>query len=128
MKFKHKKDERLFYSVHFALQLIIIDMNYFANTRFGKSLIITDTISTIEDDKRLGRVSASHVEKRAVDVSVRNLDEHEILQIHNYINSKPEYKKYHYLRSSGSKILAYRHNNSNGDHFHVALHSKFAIR
>jgi hypothetical protein len=128
MNFKHEKDKMLFHDVHFVLQLIILDMNWYAVTNFGKSLTITATISTPDEDKKLGRVSKAHQHKIAVDLRARDLTPTEQSELNDYINYKPNYRKYHYLSMSGAKRLAYIHNSGRGIHYHVALHSSFAIK
>ena len=68
MKFKHKEDMTLFFSLHTALQLIICDLNNYAREKHGITLTITDTVSTLYEDEMLGRKSNSHRTKRAADI------------------------------------------------------------
>jgi hypothetical protein len=128
MNFKHEKDKMLFHDVHFVLQLIILDMNWYAVTNFGKTLTVTATISTPAQDKKLKRVSKSHQNAIAVDLRARDLTESEQTELTDYINYKPDYRKYHYLSMSGVKRLAFIHDSGAGLHFHTALHSSFAIK
>lgn len=125
MKFKDEKDMELFYKLHPVLQLIFMDMNFYSFVNFGKQLVITDTISTLEEDKKLGRKSLSHREFRALDISTNNLTDIEASEIRDYINYKPDYKEYHYLSNAGMYRLAFIHDSGNGEHFHVAIHSKY---
>jgi len=128
MKFKHDRDKDMFHELHAVLQLIILDMNWYAVTNFGKSLTVTSTISTPEEDKNLGRVSKSHQHGIAVDLRARDFTEYEQRELTDYINYKSEYRKYHYLSMSGVKRLTFIHNNGNGIHWHTAIHSSFAIK
>lgn len=128
MKFKHEKDRYMFHELHAVLQLIVLDMNWYAITNFGKSLTITSTVSTPEEDEKLNRVSKSHLHKIAVDLRARDFTKAERAELSDYINYKPEYRKYHYLSMSGTKRLTFVHDNSNGIHWHTALHSSLAIK
>lgn len=128
MKFKHKKDMSLFFTLHPYLILIFADLNAYAYDKYGIQLTVTATASTLEEDKKLGRVSSSHRNKIALDIRTSDLPDVFIIQdLVNYINSKEEYRDYRYLSNSGVYRLAYFHNNSNGDHIHLALHSRYAL-
>lgn len=128
MKFKNKKDQELFFALHPILILIVADMNLYASQNFDTSLTITDTISTKEQDERLGRRSTSHQRGVACDIRTRDLTPNQIDELKDYINSKEEYEDYKYLSFSGEKRLAYFHDNGNGAHFHVQIHSRYSIR
>lgn len=117
----------LFFKLHPALMLIICDINNYAWEKHNVELTLTDTISTHAEDLVLGRVSASHRKRIAADIRTNDLSIFVVQDIINYINSKPEYEKYHYLSYSGSKRLAYLHDNSNGEHIHLALNAKFGL-
>lgn len=128
MKFKHKRDKELFYLLHPVVAMIAFDMEWYAVSNFGKELTITETVTTLAEDKALNRKSSSHQRGVAFDLRTRDLTENEIVSLLTYINSKWAYKDYHYLSFSGKKRLAIYHNNGNGSHFHVQIHSKFSIK
>jgi hypothetical protein len=128
MNFKHDKDRLMFHELHAVLQLIILDMNWYTVTNFGKSLTVTSTVSTPEEDRKLKRVSKAHQNKIAVDLRARDLSKREQAELNDYINYKPEYREYHYLSMSGVKRLAFIHNSGYGIHWHVSLHSSLAIK
>jgi len=127
MQFKNEEDKMLFSALHPALLMIFADLYWYALDKYNIELTVTDTISTIEEDKKLNRVSSSHRNSIAIDFSVKNIDAFQLSDLVTYINSKPEYRNYHYLSHSGVKRLAYIHDNSNGYHCHLALHSRFAL-
>ena len=106
--------------------MIFTDLYSYALEKHGVKLTVTDTISNKVRDKLLGRKSASHREKRAIDIRTRDLDAYVLQDLIEYINNKPEYKKYHYLSKSGAKRLAYYHNHK-GEHIHLAIHAMYAI-
>ena len=126
--FKHEKDKDLFYALHTAIILIYVDMANYAEKNFGKEIYITQTISTPEQDKEMGRISDAHQLKIAIDIGTKNLDVYEIQELLEYINNKKDYEEYRYLSYSGVKRLAYFHDNGHGEHIHTQIHKKFALR
>ena len=128
IKFKHEKDKMLFSSLHPILIMIYADLNWYAKFRCNIDLVVTATVSTLEEDKKLGRKSSSHREFRALDARTNGIDPFIVAELVEYINNKKEYLRYHYLSSGGRKRLAYWHNNGNGDHLHLAIHSQFGLR
>lgn len=79
VRFKTGEVAKEFAQVRPALQLIVDDFARFCNAG-GHELIITDCISSPDDDARLGRVSTSHQEGRAVDCSVKTWPEEFIIR------------------------------------------------
>ena len=127
IKFKHTKDVRLFSALHPILIMIFADAYWTFKNKFNKDLIVTDTISTLEEDNKLKRKSPAHRQRRAIDVSIRNLDETEIDWLVWYLNNKDEFLDYRYMSTSGEFRLAYRHGKGDNDHIHIAIHSRFAL-
>ena len=128
MQFKNEKDKMLFTLLHPALIMIYADLNWYAKSMHFTELVITETVTTLGEDMRLSRTSSSHRESRALDIRTKDLDSFMVADLVNYINSKEEYKKFHYLSNGGKTRLAYWHNNGNGDHLHLAIHSKFGLK
>jgi len=124
MKFKVEKEKLLFLHIHPMIIAIAMDSYFYMKTKYDVELVVTQTRTTIEQDKALGRVSSSHRDGRALDWSVRNLTTEQIDDLVTYINEKPEWDKYKYLSYSGERRLAYLHV-GNALHIHLALHSKF---
>lgn len=127
MKFKHEKDMLLFTSLHPILIMIYADLNWYAKSRHFVELTITDTISTLAEDKKLNRTSSSHRECRALDIRTKDLDPFVVSDIIEYINNKEEYKRFHYVSSSGRKRLAFLHT-TDAAHIHLSIHSNYAIK
>tara|TARA_R110002167_G_scaffold216993_2_gene421778 strand:- start:349 stop:744 length:396 start_codon:yes stop_codon:yes gene_type:complete len=129
VNFKQEKDMLLFTSLHPILIMIYADLNWYAKSRHFVDLTITDTISTLAEDKKLNRTSSSHRECRALDIRTEqaDLDPFIISDLVNYINSKAEYKRFHYLSGGGQKRLAYFHV-GNAPHIHLSIHSQFGIK
>lgn len=128
IKFKDEKDMTLFFSLHSSLILIYADLNNYAYETHGINLVITDTISTPDEDKKIGRTSPSHREKRALDIRANDLPQEVVKELCNYINNKWAYRKYHYLSNSGVTRLAYPHGKGDNYHIHLAIHSRFALK
>ena len=97
MQFKHKKDMELFFKLHPILMVIMVDMYSYCYEKHGIGLTITQTISTLELDKKLNRVSPAHRLGLAADLRTKDIDKKILQDLINYINNKEEYKKYHYL-------------------------------
>lgn len=124
--FKNKEDMKLFSMLHPALIMIFTDMYNYAYEKHRVRLVVTQTITTKKQDDKLGRVSASHREHRAIDIRTRDIDVYLLHDIIDYINQKPEYEKYKYVSRSGHKRLAYYHIGT-AEHIHLAIHSKFKL-
>lgn len=127
IEFKHERDEKMFLMLNPILIMIYADLYAYTLETHGVNLVVTDTISDVERDKKLGRTSAAHRNGIAIDVRTRNLDAFVVNDMIDYINNKSVYGKYKYLSRSGERRLAYWHNSGSGEHLHIALHSKFAI-
>lgn len=127
IKFKNNNDKTLFCCLHPVLIMIFSDLYWYAKVNHNVELVVTQTISTPEIDKRLNRVSKSHLEKRAIDIRTKDLDKKVIDDLLYYINNKCAYKDYGYMSKSGVKRLAYYHIGTE-EHLHLAIHKKFALK
>ena len=127
MKFKNKRDTRLFSTLAAPLVMIYADLYWYAKSKHNIELVITQTVSTSRIDRMLKRVSKSHLERRAIDIRTRDIDAFIVQDLCEYINTKKEYEQFHYLSNSGSNRLAYYHIGSE-EHIHLAIHSKYAIK
>ena len=106
--------------------MIFADMSYYAKTRYDIDLTVTATTSTIEEDKRLGRISSAHRECRAIDI--RSPENDWVTQgIISYIEGKKEYQRFKYLSHTGEHKLIHWHDSGHGDHLHLAIHSQFSL-
>ena len=124
IEFKNDKDRMLFTLLHPILIMITCDLYLYAKDKHKVHLVITDTISTPDEDASLGRVSTSHQKGLALDIRTKDLSPFVVSDIVNYINSKWIYKSYHYLSNGGKKRLAYFHI-GNEQHIHLAIHQKY---
>ena len=124
IKFKHDRDMKLFFLMHPLLQMIATDSAYWAYQR-GLDYVVTATVTTIEEDKKLGRKSSSHSDKRAYDARSRNWSFRDKVEYKEWITSK--YGAYGALSHSGRVRLVVHHDSGHGEHFHIQLHSKFKL-
>jgi hypothetical protein len=110
--------------LHPLTMMIMADMIHWAHIR-GIPVSVTETLTLQEEDDKLKRVSPSHREGRAFDISTRNWTEDQIkLFIEDFS------KKYASLAAtgaSGNPALIVRHDTGRGDHFHVQINRKWAL-
>jgi len=127
-RFKNKGDAVLFSSLAAPLIMIFGDLAWYAKSRHGIDLVVTETITTDEEDRALNRESSAHneSERRAMDIRANNIDAFVVSDIVQYINNKEAYKEFHYLSNSGIKRLAYLHGEGENFHIHLALHKKYS--
>jgi len=123
MQFKHRKDMELFFKLHPILMAIMVDMYSYCYDN-NMPFVVTDTISTTQEDKELGRISSSHRTHRAADVRVRGWDNLELKDFQNYFNEK--YKDVAAVSKSGDKNLFLVHNSGHGIR-HIQIHSKYSL-
>lgn len=125
INFKHKKDETRFLHMHSLLLSIMFDMDFWCELR-GLPFVITSTVSTDSEDKKLKRISSSHRTGRAFDISLRGWTHKDINLFRAEFNRK--YEQYGAISKYTSKpTLIVWHNNGNGDHMHTQIHSKYSL-
>lgn len=81
--------------------------------------IVTDTVSTEEEDRALNRVSESHKSGRAFDISLKNWSHDE--QTDYFIEFTDKFGHLGALTTSGDRRLIVIHNNGNGYHLHFQI-------
>ena len=125
IKFKEAEDMHLFFKLHPLLIMVCGDM---ASWCLEQQLpfTITETVSTLERDKELGRVSSSHRQKRAFDLRVRDWDAFKMNEFAHHFNEK--HKEIAAISGSSLKPrLVVIHDSAHGLHAHIQLHSKYRI-
>jgi len=116
------KDRSLF--IHPLAMMIMAEMIHWAHVR-GIPVSITETLTTEEEDSKLKRVSTSHREGRAFDISTRGWTEDQIKLFMEDFSKK--YASLAAIGSSGNPALIVRHDTGRGDHFHVQINRKWAL-
>lgn len=122
LEFKTAKERGEFSQIQPRLQFILEDMARWVHAN-GFRFVVTDILSDAYDDIRLGRVSTSHREGRAIDVSVKGWT--------------PEFKKKFeqffeaaykddgaWSKRTGKINLIELHDNGNGAHAHIQIRRK----
>jgi hypothetical protein len=124
-KFKYVDDRKLFSFLHPIVVMIAADAVNYAKENFRHELVITQTVSTLQIDTQLGRISDAHRTGRAVDFSIQGLYSDQIRKLVNYLDEK--YSEYHYISNSGVSRVAYFHYGT-APHIHLAIHKKYSLK
>ncbi len=119
----NKVKERSVYLNPFASYLILKMHLYCLNAELP--FMVTDTVSTIEEDKRIGRKHSTHREGRAFDLSVKGWDADQILDFCNHFNE--EYKEEAAISSKTLKPTLCVYHVGTAPHIHVQLARKYGI-
>jgi hypothetical protein len=103
-----------------VLRDIALEMDDFLEQEAGKDLYITETISTLEQDLHLKRVSASHRERRAIDV--RNYDWSTQLR-EAFVKKFSQYDETHGAISpnDGVRRFLVDKTHGTGSHYHIQI-------
>lgn len=121
MIFKHRKDYHRFYCLHPLLIAIVADMYMWCHER-NIPFIVTSTVSTVAEDKRLSRISDTHRTGRALDLRSWVFTQKQRLEFISYFNNK--YKKSAAISRSGkANLVVYK---TNPEHFHIQIHKRFS--
>lgn len=110
--------------LHPLTMMIMAEMIHWAHIR-AIPVSVTETLTTEEEDSKLKRVSKSHQEGRAFDLSTRGWTEDQIKLFTEEFSKK--YASLAATGSSGSPALIVRHDTGRGDHFHVQINRKWAL-
>lgn len=122
LEFKSSKEREEFSQISPRLQYILEDMSRWVAAH-GYRFVITDLLSDAYDDLRLGRVSASHSEGRAADVSIKgwppDFQKKFELFFESAFNNDGAYSK----RTREINLIEI-HDNGNGAHAHIQVRPK----
>jgi len=121
-KTKTISDRALF--LHPLALMILCDAVHWARVR-NLPANIAETVTTPSEDKALNRVSDSHAQGRAFDLSTRGWDEESIAKFIEEFNRR--YGSLAAIGSSGNPALIVRHDTGRGDHFHIQINRKYAV-
>lgn len=88
--------------------------------------VITETVTTSEIDKALGRVSVSHQQGRAIDLRTWNMSEWQLKNL--AIGLEEKYGQIGAWTKLGPRQLIVHHDSGHGDHFHIQLDRGFAVK
>jgi len=88
-------------------------------------VVISDAVTSLEEDQKLKRVSSTHREGRAFDLSTRGWSKDQIDECVRVFGFK--YRPIAAVGEDGSPRLVYFHNAGTGDHLHFQVARKFAM-
>jgi hypothetical protein len=126
LRFKSENDRMLFTFLNPILIHIYTDLFQWTKNQYNIDLVITETITTKDQDDNLGRVSDSHQKGIALDIRAKDIDKRIVKDIVTYINTRWQFKQYHYMARSGAMRLAYDHGEGDNYHIHLQIHQKYA--
>lgn len=92
----------------------------------GLPFVVTDTVSTPEEDQALKRTSDTHRTARAFDVSLKGWVD--VALGHFCAHFEKEWGAMGAVNSAGQSRLIVRHNEGYGDHLHVQLSRTFVVK
>jgi hypothetical protein len=107
-----------------AAMLVLADVLLWCSEK-GLNPIVSGAASTLFEDQVLKRVSATHREGRAFDISARGLTKENIDEIIRVFSAK--YRYLAALGKDGQPKLCYFHNAGQGDHIHFQVSKRFKI-
>lgn len=126
IKLKYAKKLEQLTMVHPLLLMVLADMSWWCHKR-NIDFVLTDLLSSLKRDKKLGRRSDSHRTARAADLRSRTFTDSQKEEFVDYFNDK-----YAYIASVSSSDLTPRmvvlHGDGANEHFHIAIHSKFSLK
>jgi hypothetical protein len=123
IKFKSIEIQEAANKLNTKLFAILIEMGWFCASR-KLDFVLTETVTTKEHDEKLGRISTSHQEGRAVDVRTRDWSEQFIKTfVHDFE------KKYNHLgatsKRDGKRRFIVNKSQTNSPHLHIQMGREF---
>lgn len=118
MIFKHRKTISRTLKLHPITAALLLYSSLWAKQR-ELPFIVTDTVSTEQEDEKLNRVSSSHKSGRAFDISLRGWTTDD--QTDFFLDFNNLYGHLGALTKSGERRLIVIHNNGNGYHLHLQI-------
>ena len=104
--------------------LVLCDVVLWARAK-QLPVVISDAVSSQAEDVALSRVSSTHREGRAFDLSTRGWTKDSIDECVRVFNFK--YRQIAALGQNGDPRLVYFHNAGTGDHLHFQVSKRFAM-
>jgi hypothetical protein len=125
MKFKDDIIAARFTDMNKLAQTIATEMDKWSQDNYNVELTITATVSTIEEDKALGRISDTHRTRRAWDIRTVDLPDSLVAEMIVAINKK--YGKYGAVTSALPRLIVNK-SHGTGPHLHCQLNRKYALK
>jgi len=119
INFKDDYVKEGFNKLHPLVIDIVKAINNWSENYDKKSITLTESLSTPEQDKKLKRESPAHNQGRAVDIRTIDMSREKLVLLMQTFSDK--FKHLGYLTQRGERRLMYYHNNGNGPHIHLAI-------
>lgn len=113
-----------FFNLHPLTAIIALDVLHWCVDN-GIQPMVSATASTFEMDTVLGRVSATHREGRAFDLSTHNFTLKQVNDCIKFFSDR--YDEYAATNQAGEKALAVYHDAGTGYHLHFQVSREFAL-
>jgi len=120
--FKEEQIRQRSLRLHPIAMMILCDMLFWAKTN-DCPFVVTDTVSTEAEDLELKRVSSTHRDARAFDISLREWDA--TLKQRFITHFRLKYDIYSAMGKDGKNRLIVEHDAGTGNHLHVQLSTAF---
>lgn len=91
----------------------------------GINPVVTETVTTVQEDKLVNRVHDQHRKRVAFDLRVKDWTLDQINQVEKELDE--HFKLLAYVTASGKKEIALCHDSGAGKHFHVAVNAKYKL-
>ncbi len=124
MRFKTDVVEDRFNDLHPKAQEIAKDIAAYALKNHGIDMMITDTVSTYEEDKELLRLSDTHRTRRAWDFRTMGIPDEDLDDILAYATKK--WSKYGAIVHALPRLIVDKRSQDK-PHLHCQLNRKFAL-
>lgn len=111
--------------MHPIMSLILIDMYWYCMS-YNQNLLVTSTVRTAEENKKVGASHLTHVQGRAFDLSVRGWGKKFRKQFCDYFNAK--YSKHAAISSSTGKPRLCVDHVGTAAHIHVQTGTQYALK
>jgi hypothetical protein len=123
IKFKKESKEEGITEIHYLLFTVLLDMSAWFHSK-GHEFVLTDLVSTLQEDIDLERESDAHRTFRGADVRSKKLTYAEKEEFQLFFNDK--YKDIASIsRTDLVPRLVVLHGKGANEHFHVALHYRY---
>lgn len=126
IKFKNDQIKERYQFLHETVKEILDDMAEWCERR-NIPLILTETVTTSQEDRDCKRVSDSHCTARAVDISIRTWGELIIKQFTETFNDRFTHVAA-IAKLAAKPQLVVRHNSGRGDHLHVQIGKLYSVK
>lgn len=125
MEFKSKEVRELFPNMHSILIMILADADWFMKKKGYSGIVLTESVTSLKHDLKVGRLSRSHREGRAGDIRTWIYKPDDVEALGEYLELK--YGKYGAISfNSGKRNLFVYGDARHQDHAHIQIDAIFA--